>query len=208
MRYHPLLLLPVIIILSACKKEPPRPYYPMDETFRSYFAPGRKGSEYVYIDTVHNEYDTVRCMGKEKNLGVYELGYDSENYELYYQCSLTYKFIISLETFMGYDSAGGDQLKCAFSMSPLFLRNLYTEYIWGKGFVYDTFGSVTHLDSVSLGGKEYKDILDIKGGMEDYWRIMVARNIGIIYMDAKGPGFTGPYGLHEFHLQSYMLKPF
>jgi hypothetical protein len=183
-----------ITLSWGCKKKPATtwedlPYYPMDEEFKSYFAPALQGSWWVYYDSAQNIYDTVRIERFGRLAGVLDNddpieGYRYEGYDITYSSTIgkTYRTILEV-------SRTGDRY-----FMKLFFPGLGNTTVEKTN---NNYFYCNKIDSAIVNGIVYRDILEINwGAFDPFW---VAKDIGVIYKEK----ITYPY--EKFVLIDYYI---
>lgn len=182
------------LLIIGCDKDPRAdyPYYEMDENFKAYFANFGEGSTYYYIDTVNNVTDTMivtKHQSVTPPLNVAD--YNSENYVIDYDCSVTEDFTVRIETFpngynFGVETSGGSY-SIEFDTMATFPSN----------------GSkVYQLDSLTILNQTYQDVLCIEDDIGIWYeRLYFAKDIGIILKETKDGGFTQVYYLVDYKIE-------
>jgi hypothetical protein len=183
-----------ITLSWGCKKKPATtwedlPYYPMDEEFKSYFAPAQPGSWWVYYDSAQNIYDTVRIeqvtgiSGKIDNEDPLE-GYRYDGFAISYSSSEGIPYSINIDV-----KRGGTGYIMRLNYPGLGSHTVVKED--------NNYAYCNKLDSVVVNGITYRDVLEINwGAFEPLW---FAKNIGVIYKEKRAYSY-GKFSLIDSYI--------
>ncbi|MEZ4829246.1 MAG: hypothetical protein R3C61_23610 [Bacteroidia bacterium] len=181
LNYILLLIIVAMCCIGACRKPiPPKPFFPLDEEMRAYFAVPDSGSWYVYQDSASGVFDTMRVTNRGNNSGA-PLPFIGEGYMIIYECSRNHRMRADVRTYEDY---------YAFDVSyPAGGGHYIRKEKGGEGFT--AHEKVTVLDSLILSGETYYDVLQSEertSFLGTFTKLWFAKDIGIIKKHVIGGG--------------------
>jgi hypothetical protein len=171
------LYIPAFFILG-CKFDDyvvEKPEYFISDEINSFFNVPSEGSIYIFKDSASGDLDSTIVIDKDLvlNPGPDYLG---EGYSIEYTSTKTDDFRIDVYT--------TDNLE---SFRLMFTVGTWAVLRWDKQDKKFVFPSTDHrlIDSVSLNGTTYYDILEIYNGGLHYNRLWFAKDVGLILKDVS-----------------------
>jgi len=191
----------LLLLLTATKCHKPaiaKPYYSMDPVFKKNFIQGWQGSTWIYSDSLGTYYDTVILLSASKETGTAGKNYEGEGYSTHYDASNCDDYFIRMSTQPAYN---GTDTMYNFDLDDNLGNNF--QFFMVKGQYTQTNGRIQFIDSITVLGKKYYNVLKLYGGSA-IGTAIIDPNIGIIYKEAwsKRPSM----GIKKFYLKEYHLK--
>jgi hypothetical protein len=177
----PLLLLATGLLVACYQPRPVKPFYPLDEDMRAWFAVPEEGAWFLYLNRYSGQYDTMTV--EYRNSAISALTpYMGEGYKIQYRCSFNPDFLTRVTTTEdAYNFTISYPVGGAHSFSK-------------KDGQYIPEETVTLLDSLEVSGTVYREVLRTTqegvGYGPSYRKLYFAKGIGIIRKERVGAGGT------------------
>lgn len=191
-----LLLLACSLLIACYQPRPVKPFYPLDEDMRAWFAVPEPGAWYLYLNRESSQYDTMTVEYKNNSDNTMLTPYIGEGYSIKYRCSFNPDFVTRVTTT---DDA------YYFTISyPVGGAHSFSK----KDGQYIPEETVIILDSLEVSGTVYREVLRTTqegvGYGPSYRKLYFAKGIGIIRKERVGAG--GASADPVFDLVDYRLN--
>lgn len=192
----------IIVASFGCRKTTPEiPYYPMNTNFKNNFLQGWQGSYWIYTDSLGTYFDTVTLVLVGKGIGptiTSGSNYTSESYTTHYQATNCVDYFTELMTYSV--DKGSDKVAYSFTFGHNSGQDFYITLRDG---IYSPANILQTLDSITILGKSYYNVIRLRGGSE-YFEVIIDPKIGIVYKEAWS---KRPYmGVKNFYLKEFKLN--
>ncbi|MEZ4829196.1 MAG: hypothetical protein R3C61_23360 [Bacteroidia bacterium] len=194
LNYILLLIIVAMCCIGSCRKPiPPKPFFPLDEEMRAYFAVPDSGSWYVYQDSASGVFDTMRVKNRRDHI-IGNLPYLGEGYSLFYTCTQSPNFRTDVST-----QDDGYTFSLSYSIGG-------AHRISKDSSGFSPREKVKILDSLVVEGVKYESVIQSADNFnygQAYRKLWFSKGVGIVKKQAisNQGGYDAVFNLINYQIE-------